>query len=147
MIDRGCVILQKERSCGGVVYTKINNEIYYVIIESITGSYGFPKGHIEKGETEEETALREIKEEVGLNVKLDNSFCMVDKYRLYKNNKMKKVVYFIGEFENQKIKYQKEELNGAYLLKYEDAYDLLKYERLKEILKKANKKIKKDTIN
>lgn len=138
--------MRKEKSCGGVVYTKIENKIYFVIVESITGSYGFPKGHIENGETEEETALREIQEEVGLNVKLDNTFCMVDKYKLNRSGVDKKVVYFIGEYENQKIVYQKEELNGAYLLDFEDAYNLLKYDRLKEILKKANKKIKKKQL-
>ena len=34
----------------------------------------FPKGHVEKKETEEETALREIKEETGLKVALDTAF-------------------------------------------------------------------------
>ena len=45
-----------ERSCGAVVFTRVNGEIRYVIIESIEGIFGFPKGHMEAGETEEETA-------------------------------------------------------------------------------------------
>ena len=36
-----------EKSCGALCYTKINNEIYWVIICSLEGIYGFPKGHVE----------------------------------------------------------------------------------------------------
>ena len=52
--------MKYEVSGGAVVFTRQKDEILYVIIQSIEGYYGFPKGHIEKNETEEEAALREI---------------------------------------------------------------------------------------
>lgn len=52
-----------EISCGAVVFTKINGEIKYLLIQNLEGIYGFPKGHVEKEEKEKETALREIYEE------------------------------------------------------------------------------------
>ena len=60
--------MKTEKSCGAVVFTVIDSSIKYVIVESKEGYFGFPKGHVEKNETEKETALREIREETGLNV-------------------------------------------------------------------------------
>ena len=63
-----------EKSCGAIVYTKESGNIKYVIIRSKEGIYGFPKGHIEENESETETALREVAEEVGLTVTLISKF-------------------------------------------------------------------------
>ena len=46
----------------------------FLLIQQKAGHYGFPKGHVEKNETEVETAIREIKEETGLEVKIYNNF-------------------------------------------------------------------------
>ena len=61
--------MKKEVSCGGVVFNRRNDEILYVIVQSLEGYYGFPKGHMENNETEEQTAVRGIYEETGLKVK------------------------------------------------------------------------------
>ena len=47
-----------EKSCGAVVFTRVGGELRYVLAQSLRGHYGFPKGHVEPGETETETALR-----------------------------------------------------------------------------------------
>lgn len=95
-----------EKSCGAVVFTRINNEIKYLLIRNLSGIYGFPKGHVEKGETEEETALREIFEEVGLLVKLIPGFRSYDEYPiLEKKNTIKQIIYFLGEYTEQKFIY------------------------------------------
>ena len=49
-----------EKSCGAIVFTEDDEGIKYVIIESKEGYFGFPKGHVEKNETELETARREV---------------------------------------------------------------------------------------
>lgn len=64
----------KEKSCGAVVYTTKNGEIEYLLVQMMGGHYSFPKGHVESGESEEQTALREIKEETDLDVSLDTAF-------------------------------------------------------------------------
>ena len=71
-----------EKSCGAIVYTYEKSVRKYVIIRG-TGIYkefcGFPKGHMELGETETETALREVKEETGLDVSiLDSKVVLMD---------------------------------------------------------------------
>ena len=131
--------MKHEKSCGGVVYTKINGEIKYVLIQQLEGFWGFPKGHVEKGETEEQTALREIYEEVHLKVKILNGFRTINEYALpKKENVTKQVVYFCAEYYDQEIKAQKEELITAALFSYEEALKLLTFESAKRILQEAH---------
>ncbi len=56
-----------EVSCGGLVLRGTPPEILIVRVKNLKGDevWTFPKGHIEKGETETETALREVLEETG----------------------------------------------------------------------------------
>lgn len=128
-----------EKSCGAVVFTKIDNCIKYLVIQNLSGIYGFPKGHVEEGESETETALREVFEEVGVKVKLIKGFRTEDEHlNTQKENTMKKIVYFLGEYDNQEINYQKEEVSNAELIDYETAMNLFQFESSKRILKEAN---------
>lgn len=128
-----------EKSCGAVVFTRMNNEIQYLLIRNLTGIYGFPKGHVEQGETEEQTALREVFEEVGLAVKLISGFRSEDEHPIpQKENTMKQIVYFLCEYSNQEFTYQKEELTDALLTDYETAMTLFQFDSSKRILTEAN---------
>lgn len=135
-----------EISCGAVVYTRIKNEIYWLIIRSLEGIYGFPKGHMEDGENELDTAVREIMEETGISPCFVDGFRVVDEYPLpRKKGVIKRVVYFLAEFSGQDIKYQKEELLEAKLMTYDEAISLMQFDNTKVILTKAqdflNKKL------
>ena len=81
-----------EKSCGAVVFTRVNGEIKYLLIKSVTGFYGFPKGHVEIGESETQTALREIFEEVGLRVRLIPDFRREDEYYICGNEILDKAI-------------------------------------------------------
>lgn len=128
-----------EKACGAVVYTFLNGRIHYVIIQQQEGFHGFPKGHVEKNETEEETALREIYEEVGLRPTLIKGFKVIDEYPLLrKQHVIKQVVYFLAEYSSQAIIIQEEELLGAMLLPYEEAIKILDYESSRTVLAQAD---------
>ena len=128
-----------EKACGAVVYTFLNGRIHYVIIQQQEGFHGFPKGHVEKNETEEETALREIYEEVGLRPTLIKGFKVIDEYPLLrKQHVIKQVVYFLAEYSSQAIIIQEEELLGAMLLPYEEAIKILDYESSRKVLAQAD---------
>ena len=128
-----------EMACGAVVYTFLNGRIHYVIIQQQEGFHGFPKGHVEKNETEEETALREIYEEVGLRPTLIKGFKVIDEYPLLrKQHVIKQVVYFLAEYSSQAIIIQEEELLGAMLLPYEEAIKILDYESSRKVLAQAD---------
>lgn len=130
--------MKHEKSCGAVVFTRVNGEIKYVLAQHLGGHYGFPKGHMEGTETEEETALREVREEVGLSVSLLPGFRGVEEYDIPSIDVHKQVVYFLGEFQDQQIQHQKEELIRAPLLAYEDALQTLTHEEGRHILRDAH---------
>ena len=131
--------MMTEYSCGAVVFTRINGEIQYVIIQSLEGYYGFPKGHTEPGETETDTALREVLEETGLRVRLLNGFQYVDSHPIpSKPGVMKQITYFLAEYQNQRITFQKEELLSAQLMRFEDAIKAFQFESSRVILAKAH---------
>ena len=58
-----------EKSCGCVVF----NDNKVLIVKSLNGVYGFPKGHIEENETDVECAIRETFEETGIEVKIEKA--------------------------------------------------------------------------
>lgn len=130
--------MQYEISCGAVVFTRKEKEIYYVIVEEQEGYYGFPKGHMEGTETKEETALREIYEEVGIRPHLLQGFRTIDEHAIpNKKDVIKRIIYFAAEYDNQKIVYQTEELQSARLMRYEEAMSAFQFESSKRILREA----------
>ena len=132
--------MKTEKSCGAVVFTEENHRIRYVIIQSKEGIYGFPKGHMEPGETEEETALREVREETGLSVNIRPGFRTEDSHRFTRSGEQinKHIVYFLAEYADQSLSMQETELSGIHLLDYETAMSRFQYDSSKRILKEAH---------
>ena len=131
--------MKYEKSCGAVVFTRENEEIRYVIIRSLEGYYGFPKGHVEGSGKEEETALREICEETGLKPRLLDGFRTTEEHPIPKKpGVIKQVVYFLAEYEDQEIVFQKEELLTAALMTFEEAMNAFQFENNKRILAEAD---------
>lgn len=67
-------IMKIEKSCGAIVFRRDHGKLLYLVLQHTAGHWSFPKGHIEEGETETETAQREILEESGLQVSIDDHF-------------------------------------------------------------------------
>lgn len=136
------IICMYEKSCGAVIYAKDGDSVKFLLVKSSASDrIGFPKGHIEKGETEIDTAVREIYEETSLNVSVSSDFREEYDYTIngYIN---KKVVYFLSEFNiNEKYKIRDSEIMEQLLLPFEEAYRMLRFNQDKDILKKAYAKI------
>ena len=128
------------KSCGFVAYKQIGNENYYLIIKSLGGDVGFPKGHMESGESELETAIRELKEETGISVNVIPGFRRQIEYELRRiPDTVKQSVYFLGECISDNIVCQEAEVTEAGFFSYEDALKLLTFEETKNILEDAEK--------
>lgn len=130
-------------SCGTISYTIINGEPRYVLVrEPRTNYYGFPKGHIEAGESEIETAIRETWEEASINVDIVEGFRWENKFRL-KSGGLKKVIYFLASYEGQSPSRNPEfERLDVMSLPFEKAYALLEYAETKKMLFEANEYVK-----
>jgi 8-oxo-dGTP pyrophosphatase MutT (NUDIX family) len=132
-----------EKSAGAVMFRKENGKIYYLLLHYEAGHWGFPKGHIEKGETIEETARREIEEETGIReINFITGFREWIKYfyKSKKGNVMKIVTYLLAETKQKEVKISWEHIGFKWLkwLPYEEALKQLTFKNSKEILKKAH---------
>ena len=129
--------LQETKSSGAIVYKVEENEIKYLLIMLIRGNWGFPKGHFEGEETEKETAVREIFEETGLNVKFHDDFRETIQY-FPAPFIFKTVIYFLAEAVTDNVKIQTDEVAEYRWATYDEAAKLITYRLQKKILKKAN---------
>ncbi len=124
-----------EKTCGAVMYTGDKDNRRYFLIKNNSGHIGFPKGHIEYGENERETALREVFEECGLKTELDENFRAEYTFHTLDNTE-KTSVFFAGRFDRDAaVKIQQEEVIGNWLLSYGEAINKLNWEQDKGILK------------
>lgn len=133
--------LRYEKSCGAVVYCQEENDIKYLLVCERSGFWVFPKGHMEEGESEHETALREVKEETGLDVMFVDDFQVKEEHNLAREgrpNTIKQTVYFLAKFENQKFVPQESEISQIALLDFESAMATLQFDSFKQILAQAN---------
>ena len=128
-----------ERSCGAVVFRKENNEIRYLLIRNRRSAHwGFPKGHVEPGETDEETAIREVAEETGLSIRILPGFVKKSDYTI-QGKIEKSVSIFLAETEETDYTLQVEEIEECGWFEYEKAMSTLNYENDKTILIDAKK--------
>ena len=126
--------MKKEKSCGAVVFRQNGKEREILLIRHKNGGHwAFPKGHVENQETEEETALREIREETGLSVVLDTGFRRSVTYSP-KSGVMKDVVYFAAEYHSGTPTAQPEEVMEIRWVKLEQAMQLVTYRDDKGVL-------------
>ena len=131
--------MRYEKSCGFIVYEEIDAKRFYLLIRSVNGDYGFPKGHMEDKETEYETAVRELKEETNLEVRLVEGFRRQIEYLLPKKTNVKKQsVYFLGKRKNDDMICQESEVLEAAFVPFEEAIRMLPFDDAKEILKDAD---------
>lgn len=122
----------KEKSCGCIIID--NNKV--LLVQQNQEFWGFPKGHVEGDETEEETALREVKEETNLDVKILGNKKYKIEYVTDKGNP-KEVIFFLASPLNKDIKKQDAEIKNIKWLGFEDALKTITYDNTRELFRKV----------
>lgn len=130
--------MKYEKSCGCVVIKDMNYKKKILLVRQIDGNWYLPKGHVEKNETEKETAIREVKEETGVDVKIVTDFRKVITYMVGEDIS-KDVVFFIAKYIGGNDKKQEEEILEIKWCTYEEAKEMLTYKQNVEVLKEAKK--------
>ena len=120
------------------MYTNVDGKRKYILITNISGHIGFPKGHIEYGETEKQTALREMYEETGVHTSIIDGFREFYNYKI-NNFIKKKAIYYLAEFDVKDIQMNIMEISEYHLLSFDEAMKILNFRHDKKILEKADK--------
>lgn len=129
--------MQYEKSCGAVVFFRKEKQVEFLIIQQNINIYwGYPKGHIIENESEEETALREVREETGLQVKLYSGFRHRIEYKP-RPDVIKEVIFFIGEAEDKNVVIDKSEIQSYQWVTFEHGKEKVTHEVSKELLREA----------
>lgn len=136
----------KEKSSGAIIFRKEGGKIYYLLLSYGKNYWGFSKGHVEKGESEEEAAQREIEEETGIKkIEFIKGFkeriaYFFKRMTVDKNKKtlvFKEVIFYLGKTNTKNIKISSEH-KGFKWLPYNLAIKKTTFKNAKKILKKAN---------
>lgn len=143
--------MPKEQSAGAVIFYIENKQPYYLLLHYPTGKrtkkeyWDFPKGHLEKGETEQQAARREVAEETGLE---DISFSPGFQERIHYYFRVqgktifKTVVFFLAFTKKKEVKISFEH-EGFIWLSFEKAMKKLKFANARRILTRAHHFLKK----
>ena len=134
--------MRYEKSCGAVIFRRAEDWNVLLIRHTKGRHISFPKGHVEPGETESQTAEREILEETGLWVRVDRRFRAENRYNI-RPDTQKLVVIFAALTEQAEITPQPEEIAEAFWLPVEEAAARLTYERDRRIMRDAFAHIQK----
>ncbi|MBQ9266981.1 MAG: NUDIX domain-containing protein [Clostridia bacterium] len=123
--------LRREKACGCVIIE--NGKV--LLIQQTAGHWGFPKGHVEAGETEIETARREVKEETNLEVEIDSDKRYGVEYVTDKGI-LKTCVFFVAKPIGGEIKAQESEIMNIQWLDFKEAVETITFDNLREFFKK-----------
>ena len=138
--------MRRIKSCGFLAFTEVGGENQYLIIKSHNGDVGFPKGHVEAGESEEETALRETWEETSIRAEIVGDFRREVSYT-FGHNRKKTVVYFLARFSDQTPAHNPGfEVRCHHLLPLKEACEALTFENTKTILREAEEYIRNNNL-
>ncbi|MBP5674957.1 NUDIX domain-containing protein [Candidatus Saccharibacteria bacterium] len=127
---------KNEKSCGAVIE---NNGKILMIFQN-NGFWGFPKGHVEKDETEAETAVREVFEETGVWVEINEENRFELKYDIEDLKIHKTTILFTAKLvDDSKQKKQDEEITELRWVKKSEVEALLTYDDWKDAWRKIEK--------
>ncbi|TLX95097.1 MAG: NUDIX domain-containing protein [Thaumarchaeota archaeon] len=137
----------EERSAGAVLFNDIGGARKYLLLKYPAGHWDFPKGNVEKGESEGQTVLREVNEETGLDdVKLIDGFRRRIEYFYRRERKPvhKEVVFLLAETKKDDVKLSFE--HQAYRwFTFQEALKNVTYNNSRRILLQAQKYLEETT--
>lgn len=140
----------REPTAGGIVFRRNKDgEVEILLIQDAKDRWTIPKGHIEEGETAQQTAKREIGEEAGLHDtevlgwlgKIHFRYRRIDRLVL-----MTTQIYLVRAKGNTDAIKKEDWMNGIKWFKFHDALDVIEYEDIGKLMLLAMKKIRQEKL-
>ena len=130
-----------EKSCGALVVRREGDDFYILMIRHKQGgNRSFPKGHMERGESEYATALREVMEETSSRVAIISDFRATVSYSP-SPGVMKEVVYFLAFTTDKIIKPREGEIAEVEWVPIDKAEAWLTHENDKTVFRAAMERL------
>jgi N utilization substance protein B len=132
--------LPVEKKGGALVYAKKANQIYFALVHDVFGYWTISKGGVEEGENEKEATIREIKEEIGLDIEIEEKLGENEYVATHpsKGKSLKKVSYFLAKSEYRELLLEKSGgLDGAKWFKLSEIPELRIYNDIIPLIAKA----------
>ena len=136
--------MKEEKSAGVVIVRKKDNEDLFLLLNYPAGHWDFVKGKIEKDETLHQTAIRETKEETGIDdLEFVDGFEETIGYNFQFEGELikKQVVFFLAKTKTENVDVSFEHLDFTWL-NFEDSLKKITYQNAKNILNKAKNFLK-----
>ena len=136
----------REKSCGALVVRRDEEDgkqYLLMIRHKLGGHRSFPKGHMEPGETEYMTAVREVYEETSVQIRIDSKFRETVHYNPMPGVS-KEVVYFLTHTNQKNIKAREGEIAQVEWVPLEQVEASLTHENDKVVFRSAMKKLQAD---
>jgi N utilization substance protein B len=134
-----------EKKAGAVVFSHHNDQLYFALVHDVFGYWTLSKGGVDEGETSEAAAIREIKDEIGLDIEIKDLLGETEYIANHpeKGKIRKQVSYFLAESPYESVKLQNDSggLDDAKWFPASEIADLTIYENIVELLTKAIEKI------
>ena len=132
---------QKEVSAGGIVFRRSpEGRVRFLLIRDSYQNWGFPKGHLENGETPAEAAFRETAEETGLEMlQVHGPIRIIDWFFRFRGRFIHKYChFFLMESREGEPNPQKDEgISACRWCTYEEALETLSYDNARGVLRRA----------
>lgn len=130
-----------ETSAGGVVYRVEQGEPLFLLIRDSYQNWGFPKGHLEPNEQPDDAALREVREETGLDdVALDGAIDTIDWFFRFRGRLVHKVCHFylMRSDASDTTPQRAEGITACRWATFDEATKLVSYANARDVLARAN---------
>lgn len=137
--------LIKQISAGGVIFRKTASGVEIALVSVRGKAWCLPKGIVDKGETPEMTAIREVREETGLTGKIVDKLGDISYWYYIKgeNAKCRKTVsFYLMEYVRGDTSDHDAEVDSAEWLSFDAAFEKISYRGDRSILEKANSRLK-----
>ncbi len=132
---------KKETSAGGVVFRIEDGQLLFLLIRDSYGNWGFPKGHIERGEQPDRAAVRETAEETGLTDLVPRGAIeTIDWYFRFRGRLIHKICHFylLETAETLTAPQEAEGITACRWTRYTEAYDMISYANARDVLRRAH---------